>query len=91
MKKLFSICALILCLIMLTSLTSCSNSQNMVETKSLIVDKEVKDGNQYYFYVTYHIEGMDGTFDATIKVKNKTVYDQYDIGDEYTFDRPASK
>jgi hypothetical protein len=41
--------------------------------------------------VTYKIEGMEGDFDATIKIDKKSEYDKYSVGDEYIFYRPSSK
>lgn len=87
MKKILSVLAIVLCLALVSA---CSNN-NFVNTKSTIVDKDIVDNNQYYFYVTYKIDGMEGLFEATIKVSGKTEYDKYDVGDEYTFKRPAPK
>lgn len=87
MKKILSVLAIVLCL---TLVSACSNN-NMVNTKSTVVNKEIIDNNQYYFYVTYKIDGMEGEFEATIKVSGKTEYDKYSVGDEYTFKRPAPK
>ena len=44
---------------LLVLISGCSTDKG-VETKSTIVNKEEKYGNQYYFYVTYKIEGMEG-------------------------------
>ena len=87
MRKIISIIALVILLVLISG---CSTNKG-VETKSTIVNKEIKDGNQYYFYVTYKIEGMEGDFEATIKIDKKATYDKYSIGDEYIFYRPTSK
>jgi hypothetical protein len=73
LKKLIYITVLILCFALILG----CNDNKYVETKSIITNKEIKDSDQYYFYVSYAIEGMDGLFEATIKVKNKSVYDSY--------------
>jgi len=64
-----------------------------VDTESTIVRKEVKDGNQYYFYVEYIavIDGIEGSFTATIKLPNKAIYDRYEVGDKYVFKRPVPR
>lgn len=87
MKKIIFILMLVTLLVLISG---CSTDKG-VETKSTIVNKEEKYGNQYYFYVTYKIEGMEGDFEATIKIDKKSTFDSYDIGDEYIFYRPSSK
>lgn len=88
MKKLLYLSLLILCLGLLLG---CGDNRKYTDTTSTIINKEVQKSNQYYFYVTYKIDGMEGMFDATIKVKNVTEYNKYVIGDEYIFKRPVSK
>ncbi len=88
MKKLILISVLVIGVLLIGG---CSGSPKTVDTKSIIVNKEVVSSNQYYFYVTYKITGMDGDFEATIKVKNQTEYDRYNVGDEYIFKRPVTK
>jgi hypothetical protein len=41
--------------------------------------------------VTYKIEGMEGNFEATIKIDKKAEFDKYSVGDEYIFYRPSPK
>jgi hypothetical protein len=88
MKKILFVSFLLLCFVLVSG---CIDTTKYVETKSTITNKEIIDSNQYYFYVSYNIEGMDGLFEATIKVKNRTDYNKYSIGDEYVFKRPVSK
>lgn len=88
MRKIIYIPFLFLCFVLISG---CMDNNKYIETKSTITNKGILDSNQYYFYVSYKIEGMDGLFEATIKVKNKTEYDKYDIGDEYIFKRPVAK
>jgi hypothetical protein len=87
MKRIISVIALVTLLVLFSG---CSTNKG-VETKSTINDKQIMDGNQYYFMVTYKIEGMEGDFEATIKIDKKATYDSYNIGDEYIFYRPSAK
>jgi serine protease inhibitor len=87
MRKILLILVLITLMILCTG---CTTNQG-VETKSKIVDKQVIDGNQYYFMVTYKIDGLEGDFEATIKINKKATFDSYAIGDEYIFYRPSTK
>lgn len=87
MKRIISLIALVTLLVLFSG---CSTNKG-VETKSTIIDKQIIDGNQYYFMVTYKIEGMEGDFEATIKIDKKATYDSYFIGDEYIFYRPSAK
>lgn len=50
-------------------------------------------GTQYYSYVQYEavIDGIPGTFEATIKVRNRAQYERYSVGDRYVFRRPAPR
>jgi hypothetical protein len=61
----------------------------MVETESTIINKEIVSGygNNYQISVTYEIDGVTG-YEATIKV-SKQEFDRVEIGDLYTFERPA--
>lgn len=86
MRKIIILIAFFL---LLAVIGGCSSNKGE-ETRSTIVNKEVINGN-YYFMVTYKIEGMEGDFDATIKIDKKSEYDKYSVGDEYIFYRPSSK
>ncbi len=86
MKKLF--CVLIV-VILLVSVTGCAGSDD-IQTPGTLIRKEILDSNQYYFYVEYEIEGQDGIYEATIKVRNAREYNDYEIGDIYMFGRPAN-
>lgn len=73
--------------LILVFIAGCTDNNKYVETKSTITNKDVLDSNQYFFYASYEIEGREGLNEVTIKVKNKTEYDQYEVGDEYIFKR----
>jgi hypothetical protein len=88
MKRIISV---VCCFLVVLMLVSCADTNKYAKTDGLIVRKDILENNQYYFYVEYEIEGMDGKFDATIKVKNETDYNKYDIGDSYVFDRLLPK
>jgi hypothetical protein len=75
--------------LLLALVNGCSSNKG-VETKSTIVSKDTVNGN-YYFMVTYKIEGMEGNFEATIKIDKKVEFDKYSVGDEYIFYRPSPK
>lgn len=82
--------ALVLILILLTTI-GCAKDNTLVETNSTIIRKDIIGDNQYYFYVEYKIEGHEGTYEATIKLPNKKIYDSYKVGDTYVFERPVPK
>ena len=82
---------LLICMMALSAAAACTRGG--IETQSVILRKEVQDGTQYYFYVQYEavIDGIPGTFEATIKVRNRAEYDRYSVGDRYVFRRPAPR
>ncbi len=87
MRKSIFVTILVLSLLV----SGCGVSNKYESTKSIITEKEIQNGNQYYFYVSYKIEGTEGEYTATIKISNKTTYDKYEVGDEYVFKRPVAK
>jgi len=58
------------------------------DTAGTIVRKEVVNGNQYWFHLEYTIDGYDGIFTASIKLRSRAEYGRYEIGDSYRFKRP---
>ena len=84
--------ALVVFFILLLAFVAACSPRGL-ETQSTIVRKEIKDGNQYYFYVTYEavIDGIPGTFEASIKLPGRAEYERYNMGDKYVFWRPAPK
>lgn len=77
----------VLTIMMLLFATTACGPSNMIETESTIVNKVAVDSYNYQLLVTYEIDGVPG-YEATIKV-TKREFDQYQIGDTYTFKRPA--
>ena len=84
MKKFFII--MLTTLMLLFTITACGTS-NTITTDSTIVNKVAVDAYNYQLLVTYEIDGVSG-YEATIKV-TKREFDRYQIGDTYTFKRPA--
>lgn len=87
MKK---IVAVLLLLLGLLALAACSE-KDTIEVESVVIRKEVLDGDQYYIYVEYPLPGMEGLFEASIKVRNRAEYNRYEVGDTYRLRRPAPK
>ena len=85
MKK--ALLVLFISLLLFTN-NACGGSNGQVKTAGTIIQKEVVQNNYYNFYVEYEIEGYEGTFTATIMIKDRKVYDSYEVGDIYMFERP---
>jgi hypothetical protein len=79
---------IMLIFILIIAVAACGNNNGYAETSSTVIRKEIKDGNQHYFYVEYEIEGREGLYEATIKVQNRNIYDKYEVGDTYVFSAP---
>lgn len=77
---------LLVMLLCVGSLVLFACGEDGIETESIIVSKEIIEGD-YYFNVEYEIDDYVGTFTATIKV-TQSVYNAHDVGDTYVFTRP---
>ena len=85
MKK--TLLVLFISLLLITSI-ACGGSNDQAKTAGTIIQKEAVQNNYYNFYVEYEIEGQEGTYTATIMIKDRKVYDSYEVGDIYMFERP---
>ena len=86
MKK--RIVVLLLCFGLLF-LTACDNTE-YEDIESTIIQKEARDDGTYWFHVEYELEGFYAPLEAQIKVSS-TVYNQYNVGDTYIYQRPVQK
>ena len=67
-------------------LAGCIVNNRMEKTDGIITGKEIVNDNEYYFIVSYKIEGKLGNYEYRVKV-NSTVFSTYGVGDSYTFNR----
>lgn len=58
-----------------------------IEVEAVIVSKTTREG-AYYFNLEYELEGFSMPLTAQEKVSQR-VYSQHQVGDTYTFKRPA--
>lgn len=80
--------AVTLVLILVISMVGCGIFNTYEKTEGIIIRKEIKNDDQYIFYLEYRIEGKSGTYETSVNIKNRIEYDAYNIGDKYIFPRP---
>ena len=86
MKKI--LLAVLVTLVLMAGI-SCGGDTAKDQTAGTIVKKEMVQDNYYNFYLEYEIEGYEGTFTATIMIKDRKVYYSYQVGDTYMCERPS--
>lgn len=84
MKRYVFLCV---CVFFFISFLVACDRGDTIKVDTIIVSKTTRDGT-YYFNLEYELDGFSTTLTATEKVTQR-VYNQYQVGDRYTFKRPA--